>query len=63
LQDFLTAAGLLLVFEGILFAAFPEATKRAMMQVIGSPDQWLRRTGILCAIGGVVLIWFARHVF
>jgi uncharacterized protein len=61
LQDFLTALGLLFAIEGLMFAAFPEATKRAMEQVIGTPERMLRAIGIACAIIGVLLVWLARR--
>jgi uncharacterized protein len=32
MQDFLAALGLLLAIEGLLFAAFPNATRRAMRE-------------------------------
>jgi uncharacterized protein YjeT (DUF2065 family) len=58
--DFLVALGLLLVIEGIVFAAFPAMAKRAMAQVLETPDGMLRAIGIVCAVLGVVLVWLVR---
>lgn len=62
MEDFLTALGLLFAFEGLMFAAFPEATKRAMQQVVDSPDGLLRRIGIIAACLGVVIVFVARRL-
>ncbi len=58
--DFLVALGLLLVIEGIVFAAFPAMAKRAMAHVLESPDGALRVIGIVCAVAGVALVWLVR---
>lgn len=58
--DFVVAIGLVLALEGLLFAAFPGATKQAMSNVIETPDQMLRAVGIACAVIGVAVIWLVR---
>ena len=58
--DFLVAIGLVLAIEGLLFAACPGLTKRAMAHVQETPDNALRLIGIVCALIGVVLIWLVR---
>jgi uncharacterized protein YjeT (DUF2065 family) len=58
--DFVVALGLVLALEGLLFAAFPGAAKRAMANVLETPDPILRGVGIACAVIGVVAIWFVR---
>ena len=58
--DFLVALGLLFAIEGLLFAAFPGVTKRAMAHVIEAPDSALRVVGIVSAVIGIVLIWAVR---
>jgi uncharacterized protein YjeT (DUF2065 family) len=60
MSDFFVALGLVFVLEGLLFAAFPEWTKRAMMSVMEAPDASLRIVGIASALIGVVLIWVIR---
>ena len=54
MTDFLAALGLVFVIEGLIFAAFPEAAKRAMTSVLQTPDVSLRLIGIGSAIVGLV---------
>lgn len=60
MTDFLAALGLVFVIEGLIFAAFPEAAKRAMASVLATPDLSLRLIGIGSAIVGLVLVWLVR---
>ncbi len=59
MTDLLTALCLALAFEGIAYAAFPDAMRRAMAQILAQPDQSLRRMGLVVAflaIGGLYLL-------
>ena len=58
--DFLVALGLVFAIEGLLFAAFPGITKRAMAHVLETPDGVLRVVGIVSAAVGIALIWMIR---
>ncbi|MGZ3409944.1 MAG: DUF2065 domain-containing protein [Xanthobacteraceae bacterium] len=60
MSEFLSALGLVFVIEGIVFAAFPGPTKRALASVMQSPDQLLRTLGLASAVLGLVLIWLIR---
>lgn len=60
MSDFLVALGLVFVLEGLVFAAFPEMTKRAMESVLHVPDQMLRLVGIVSALVGLILVWIMR---
>jgi uncharacterized protein len=60
MSDFLAAIGLVFAIEGILFAAFPAMVKRAMAQVLETPDNALRMVGIASGVIGVVLVWLVR---
>jgi hypothetical protein len=60
MSDFLVALGLVLALEGLIFAAFPGAAKRAMISVLETPDAPLRIVGIASAVAGVILIWLIR---
>ena len=60
MSDFLIALGLVFAIEGLVFAAFPGTVKRAMIQVMETPDSALRIIGIVSAILGVALIWLVR---
>ncbi|MGN6411818.1 MAG: DUF2065 domain-containing protein [Nitrobacter sp.] len=59
--DFLIGLGILFVLEGILFAAAPDLTRRAMKSALASPEHVLRMIGICSAIVGLILIWLVRH--
>jgi uncharacterized protein len=60
MSDFLAALGLVFVIEGLVFAAFPEAAKRAMSSVLETPDLSLRLIGIGSAVLGVLMVWLVR---
>jgi uncharacterized protein len=61
MADFLAAIGLFFAIEGIVFAAFPVATKRAMTVALGMPDSTLRTAGIASALLGIAIVWLVRH--
>jgi uncharacterized protein len=61
MSDFLAALGLFFAIEGILFAAFPLGTKRAMAVALEMPDNRLRIAGIVSALVGVVIVWLVRY--
>jgi uncharacterized protein len=52
----------LFVIEGLLFAAFPNATRRAMLEASQTPDALVRRIGIICAVGGIIALYVVRRV-
>jgi len=60
MSDFLIAVGLVFVIEGLVFAAFPAAAKRAMVSVLETPEHLLRIVGIGCAVLGIAVIWMVR---
>jgi len=60
MSDFLIALGLVFVIEGLVFAAFPEAAKRAVTSVLETPDTVLRMVGLGSAVLGVLLVWLMR---
>ena len=60
MSDFLVAIGLVFALEGLMFAAFPGVSKRAMAHVTETPDHALRIVGIVSAIVGVLLVWLVR---
>ena len=61
MSDFLAAFGLFFTIEGILFAAFPLGTKRAMAVALDLPDSRLRLAGLVSAAVGLVIVWLVRH--
>ncbi|MGA2127178.1 MAG: DUF2065 domain-containing protein [Xanthobacteraceae bacterium] len=60
MSDFLVALGLFFAIEGLVFAAFPGAARRAVAAVLESPDGLLRGVGILSAVIGLTIIWLVR---
>ena len=60
MADFIAALGLVLVIEGLTFAAFPGATRRALAAMLESTDGNLRTAGVVAAVAGVALVWFVR---
>lgn len=58
--DLVTALGLVLAVEGILFAAFPDATRRAMLEAARSPRDRIRFVGLASAVIGVAILWLVR---
>ena len=60
MSDFVVAVALVLVLEGILFAAFPAMAKRAMVSAMDAPEATLRIVGIVAAVVGVAIVWAVR---
>jgi uncharacterized protein len=61
MSDFLAAVGLFFAIEGIMFAAFPLGTKRAMAMALDTPNGRLRIAGLASALVGVAIVWLVRH--
>jgi uncharacterized protein YjeT (DUF2065 family) len=61
MTDLIAALGLALAVEGLLFAAFPESMRRAMYEAAHSPSDRMRIVGIVSALIGLAVIWFARQ--
>ena len=60
MTDLWAALGLLFVLEGLVLAAFPFATKRAMANVLETPEPTLRIIGVVSAAVGLVVVWLVR---
>jgi uncharacterized protein YjeT (DUF2065 family) len=60
MSDLIVALALALAIEGLLFAAFPEAVKRAMLDAAQTPSERMRIVGIGSAVIGVVIVWVVR---
>ena len=61
MSDFITAIGLVLVIEGVLYALFPVAMKKALHSLLSMPDASLRNSGLGAIIIGVAVVWVVRH--
>lgn len=60
MMDFLAALGLVLAIEGLIFAAFPSAAKRALAEASEAPIERMRLVGVVSAVVGVIIIWYVR---
>jgi uncharacterized protein len=60
MSDFLTAVGLLMVFEGVLYGGFPAAAKRFAAEVSGQNKSLLRGTGFAAMVIGLGIVWLVR---
>ena len=56
----IAALGLLLIFEGLLYAIFPTAMKKIIKKMLISSDETLKWSGITSAVFGLILIWFVK---
>ena len=60
MADFVVAIGLVLVIEGLVFAAVPHLAKRLAASALEAPETALRMSGVVCAILGVLIVWLVR---
>jgi uncharacterized protein YjeT (DUF2065 family) len=60
MSDFVVAIGLVLVIEGLLFAAFPSLAKRLATSALESPEVAMRISGVVSALLGIVIVWLVR---
>lgn len=55
----LRAAGLALVFEGLIWALAPGGMRRAMRRLLREPDAALRAAGLAAMAAGLLLVRLA----
>ncbi|GAA0774025.1 DUF2065 domain-containing protein [Roseibium denhamense] len=60
MNELITALGLVLVFEGVLYALAPGGMKSIMRSALETPDQSLRTAGLIAAAIGVFIVWIIR---
>jgi uncharacterized protein YjeT (DUF2065 family) len=63
LPEILTALGLVLVIEGLLYALVPGHLKAMMLAMQKVTDDQLRTGGVAAMALGVVIVWLVRGVF
>ncbi len=61
MDDLWAALSLVLVVEGVLYAAAPGGMKRMMAAAQTIPDGALRAGGLAAAAFGVGLVWLVRQ--
>lgn len=59
---FITLIGLILVLEGLPYAAFPEAMQRWLTQLLELDPSQLRFAGLACMTVGFVILLLARNL-
>lgn len=55
-----TAVGLMLVIEGLLYALFPDAMRRALAQMLVMPTTQVRFAALVSVAIGVGVVWLVR---
>ncbi len=58
--DLLSALCLVFVLEGALYALFPDAMKRMLVQIGAVPASLLRSSGVVAAALGLFFLWLIR---
>jgi len=62
MTELLTALALAIALEGIIYALFPGAMRRFILQVLEMPDQALRTAGLTAAVAGAAAIALIRFL-
>jgi hypothetical protein len=57
----LTLIGLVLILEGLPYAASPESMQRWLRQILEMPPQQLRRVGLVAMVAGFLLCYLAQR--
>lgn len=60
MSELITAIGLVLILEGLVYGAFPAFGKRLGEMLQATPEETLRLAGLSCAIVGFFLVWLVR---
>ena len=60
MSDLVAALGLVLVIEGLLWAAFPGMGTRLLQAMAESPEAVVRISGVFAIALGVAIVWFVR---
>ncbi|MFO7750164.1 MAG: DUF2065 domain-containing protein [Desulfobacteraceae bacterium] len=62
MEFFLCVIGMVMVVEGLPYAAFPEKMKAVVQTVTELPDGALRRFGLVLMLTGVGIVYLGRNV-
>ncbi|MBL4748465.1 MAG: DUF2065 domain-containing protein [Magnetovibrio sp.] len=60
MYDLVTAFGLMLILEGLLYAIFPDFMRKATAQILALADNQIRITALITAFIGLVVVWAVR---
>ena len=61
MRDLISAIGLLLFIEGLLFAIFPTRIKTMLKTLEKIPETKLRSVGIFFLILGFLIVWYIKN--
>jgi uncharacterized protein len=62
MSELVTALGLVMVIEGVLYALFPGHARAMMEMVRATPEETLRMIGLAAMAAGVAVVWAARSL-
>jgi len=60
MKDLLVGAGLVLVIEGLLWAAAPQFGLKLLEAAAQWPESMLRSAGVAAVAAGVIVVWLVR---
>jgi uncharacterized protein YjeT (DUF2065 family) len=60
MTDLLVALGLVLVFEGLLWALSPDLGRYLLATAAATPEETLRRAGWVAVALGAFIVWIVR---
>ncbi len=60
MTDLAVALAIAMFLEGVAWALFPGAMKRAMVHVLAQPLSTVRTVGLMVALAGVTAVWLLR---
>jgi uncharacterized protein YjeT (DUF2065 family) len=60
MSDLIVGAGLVLVFEGLMWALAPQMALRLLQKANELPASTLRASGWLAVASGLFLVWLVR---
>ena len=61
MSELVTALGLVLIIEGLVYAAAPARFKAIMARLEQVSDETLRMGGLVAVAIGVAIVWLARQ--
>ena len=61
MRDLISAIGLLLFIEGLLFAIFPTRIKNMLKVIEKVPETRLRSMGVFFLILGFLIVWYIKN--
>ena len=61
ISTLITAFGLFLIIEGLLYAIFPNTMKSMVGKMLNSSNETLKWTGIISAVIGLIVIWVFKE--